>query len=109
MSEHQAKFPEELHDPFGDECKRGNCPIGRRRAHRPAVYGHQHAGWASGLDGLELARRAVEFSPDLRVIYTTGGALTAGMTALFVDGATFLRKPYTRQELIQAVQGEQRN
>ena len=46
-----------------------------------------------GLDGLELARRAVEFSPDLRVIYTTGGALTDGMTALFVEGATFLRKP----------------
>jgi len=62
-----------------------------------------------GLDGLELARRAVEFSPDLRVIYTTGGALTDGMTALFVEGATFLRKPYTRQELIQAVQGERKD
>jgi len=62
-----------------------------------------------GLDGFELARRAVEFSPDLRVIYTTGGALTDGMTALFVEGATFLRKPYTRQELIQAVQGERKD
>ena len=59
-----------------------------------------------GVDGLELARRAVELRPDLRVIYTTGGALTDGMTALFVEGGTFLRKPYTRAELIEAVQGE---
>ena len=32
------------------------------------------------LDGLELARRAVEIRPGLRVIYTTGGGLTDGMT-----------------------------
>src|ERR1041385_6908001 len=36
-----------------------------------------------GIDGLELARRAVENLPALRVIYTTGGELTDGMTALF--------------------------
>jgi CheY-like chemotaxis protein len=59
-----------------------------------------------GLDGLELARRAVELRPDLRVIYTTGGGQTDGMTALFVEGATFLPKPYTREQLIQAVQRE---
>jgi CheY-like chemotaxis protein len=59
-----------------------------------------------GLDGLELARRVVELRPDVRVIYTTGGALTDGMTALFVEGGSFLRKPYTRAELIEAVQGE---
>src|SRR4051794_2860541 len=40
-----------------------------------------------GMDGLELARHAAELHPGLRVIYTTGGALTDGMTALFVDGA----------------------
>jgi hypothetical protein len=40
----------------------------------------------------------------LRVIYTTGGELTDGMTALFVDGGTFLPKPYRRQRLIEAVQ-----
>jgi hypothetical protein len=28
------------------------------------------------------------------------------MTALFVEGATFLQKPYTRAELMQAVQGD---
>ena len=59
-----------------------------------------------GLDGLELARRAVEIRAGLRVIYTTGGGLTDGMTALFVEGGTFLPKPYTREQLIHAVQGE---
>jgi len=58
-----------------------------------------------GVDGLELARLAVEYRPDLRVIYTTGGALTDGMTALFVEGGTFLQKPYTRERLIEAVRG----
>ena len=59
-----------------------------------------------GLDGLELARRAVEIRPDLRVIYTTGGGLTDGMTALFVEGGTFLPKPFTREQLIAAIQGD---
>lgn len=58
------------------------------------------------LDGLELARRAVEIRPDLRVIYTTGGGLTDGMTALFVEGGAFLPKPFTRQNLIEAMQGK---
>jgi CheY-like chemotaxis protein len=59
-----------------------------------------------GLDGLELARRAVEIRPDLRVIYTTGGGLTDGMTALFVEGGTFLPKPFTREQLIAAIRGD---
>jgi len=59
-----------------------------------------------GLDGLELARRAVELLPDLRVVYTTGGGLTDGMNALFVEGGTFLPKPFTRQQLVAAVQGD---
>lgn len=59
-----------------------------------------------GLDGLELARRAVELRPGLRVIYTTGGGLTDGMTALFVEGGTFLSKPYNGQRLVAAVRGE---
>src|SRR5207248_11026329 len=56
-----------------------------------------------GFDGLELARRAVEILPALRVIYTTGGGLTDGMTALFVEGGTFLPKPFTREQLIAAI------
>ena len=59
-----------------------------------------------GLDGLELARRAVELRPGLRVIYTTGGGLTDGMTALFVEGGTFLPKPYNGQRLVAAIQGD---
>ena len=59
-----------------------------------------------GLDGLELARRAVEIRPDLRVIYTTGGGLTDGMTALFVEGGTVLPKPFTREQLIAAIRGD---
>jgi DNA-binding NtrC family response regulator len=55
------------------------------------------------IDGIELARKAVELCPDLRVIYTTGGGQTDGMTALFVEDATFLPKPYTVKQLTEAV------
>ena len=55
------------------------------------------------IDGLALARKAVELSPGLRVIYTTGDGQTNGMTALFVEAATFLPKPYTVKQLTDAV------
>jgi two-component system cell cycle sensor histidine kinase/response regulator CckA len=55
------------------------------------------------IDGLSLARKAVELSPRLRVIYTTGYGQTDGMTALFVEAATFLPKPYTVKQLTEAV------
>jgi CheY-like chemotaxis protein len=55
------------------------------------------------IDGLELARKAVELRPGLRVIYTTGHGQTDGMTALFVEDATFLPKPYTAKQLTEAV------
>jgi CheY-like chemotaxis protein len=58
---------------------------------------------ADGIDGIELARRAVQLRPGLRVIYTSGTPPTDGMIALFVEGSTFLRKPYTRGELMQAI------
>lgn len=56
-----------------------------------------------GIDGVELARRAVELRPGLRVIYTSGSPPTDGMIALFVEGSAFLRKPYTREALMQAI------
>src|SRR5271155_3592732 len=56
------------------------------------------------IDGLELARKGVELRPSLRVIYTTGHGQTDGMTALFVDDATFLPKPYTVKQLTETVQ-----
>jgi CheY-like chemotaxis protein len=67
-------------------------------------------GTSDALDGFELARRAVTLCPaGLRVIYTTGGGLTDGATALFVDGAMFLAKPYTHKNLIAALRGEPGN
>jgi DNA-binding NtrC family response regulator len=54
-------------------------------------------------DGIELARRVIEDHPGLRVIYTTGGGQTDGMDALLVEGAIFLPKPYTRDQLLSAL------
>jgi CheY-like chemotaxis protein len=59
---------------------------------------------SNGMDGLELARQAVELRPRLRVIYTTGGGQTDGMTALFVDGGIFLPKPYRSELLIRVIE-----
>jgi CheY-like chemotaxis protein len=58
---------------------------------------------AGGFDGLELARSAIELRPELSVLYTTGGARTDGMIALFVEKAGFLQKPYTRDQLLEAL------
>jgi CheY-like chemotaxis protein len=55
------------------------------------------------IDGIELARRAVELHPGLRVLYTTGGVPTDGTRALFVKDASFLAKPYTYDQLAKAV------
>ena len=49
--------------------------------------------------GLELARRAIELRPILRVIYTTGMAMNDGMRSMFVDGAFFIPKPYQTESL----------
>ena len=58
---------------------------------------------SDAIDGLALARKAVELSPGLRVIYTTGHGQTDGMTALFVEDATFLPKPYTVKQLTEEI------
>jgi two-component SAPR family response regulator len=60
------------------------------------------------IDGLELARKAVELCRGLRVIYTTGHGQTDGMTALFVADATFLPKPYTVKQLTIVPMGRRR-
>ena len=57
------------------------------------------------LGGCELARRAVELRPELRVLYTTGNSPTDQMKALFVDGQHFLPKPYTPDQLQNSVRG----
>src|SRR5665213_2904472 len=50
------------------------------------------------LGGCELASLATKLRPKLRVLCTTGNSITDKMKALFVDGAHFLRKPYTPQQ-----------
>jgi CheY-like chemotaxis protein len=49
--------------------------------------------------GIELAKAAVKLCPQLRVLYTTGRAITDGMKARFVPGSASLAKPYTVEEL----------
>ena len=45
--------------------------------------------------GIELAKRAVEHKPDLKVLYSTGLAVTDDIKALVVPGSTILEKPYS--------------
>ena len=55
--------------------------------------------------GCELAHQAVKLRPNLRVLYTTGNTVTDKLRALFVEGAHFLRKPYTHHQLQDSVEG----
>jgi CheY-like chemotaxis protein len=50
--------------------------------------------------GLELAKRAVELKPRLKVVYSTGLSVTDGMKALVVPGSAVLEKPYTVDQLL---------
>jgi CheY-like chemotaxis protein len=59
---------------------------------------------AAVLGGCELAHRAIKLRPNLRVLYTTGNAITDKMKALFVDGTHFLRKPYSQHQLQGSVE-----
>jgi len=43
--------------------------------------------------GCDLAQRAIELRPRLRVLYTTGNNITDKMKALLIEGMHFLRKP----------------
>jgi CheY-like chemotaxis protein len=54
--------------------------------------------------GYELAHQAVKLRLNLRVLYTTGNTINDKMKALFVDGAHFLPKPYTRFQLKNSVE-----
>jgi CheY-like chemotaxis protein len=53
--------------------------------------------------GIELASRAVELRPELRVLYTTGRVVTDGTRARLVKGSALLPKPYTVEQLITAL------
>ena len=45
--------------------------------------------------GLKLAKTATERRPGLKVLYTTGQAITDGMKVMMVEGSALLPKPYT--------------
>ena len=53
--------------------------------------------------GLDLAKEAVKRRPDLKVLYTTGQAVTDGMKAMMVKGSAVLEKPYTVDQLQAAL------
>jgi DNA-binding NtrC family response regulator len=53
--------------------------------------------------GLELAKQAVERQPDLKVLFTTGSAVTDGMKAMMVQKSAVLEKPYTVDQLQAAL------
>ena len=53
--------------------------------------------------GLKLAVNAVERRPGLKVLYTSGQAITDGMRALFVEDSAVLPKPYTVDQLLTAL------
>jgi CheY-like chemotaxis protein len=74
----------------------------RSGQHVDALVGDIRLKTAS-LGGLELARQAIRLRPQLRVLYTTGSSINK-FSDLFVDGAHFLRKPYTQSQLQYSVE-----
>jgi len=53
--------------------------------------------------GLETAKAAVARRPDLKVLYTTGSAVTDGTKAMMVEKSAVLEKPYTVDQLQTAL------
>jgi len=54
---------------------------------------------SSILAGFDVARQGVALRPHMRVLYVSGLEMTDETNALFVEGGTFLRKPYGEAEL----------
>ena len=55
--------------------------------------------------GCDIAHQAIVLRPNLSVLYTTGNILTEKMKSMLVEGAHFLRKPYTHHQLQRSVEG----
>ena len=53
--------------------------------------------------GLDMAKEAVGRRPDLKVLFTTGAAITDGMKAMMVEKSAVLEKPYTVDQLQAAL------
>jgi CheY-like chemotaxis protein len=50
--------------------------------------------------GIELAKRAVEHKPNLKMLYSTGLTVTDDLKALVVPGSTILEKPYSEDQIL---------
>jgi DNA-binding NtrC family response regulator len=55
--------------------------------------------------GLLVAQHVRETRPEVKIVYTTGKAMTEGLRAAFVEGAVFVPKPYTPDQVLAAVRG----
>jgi two-component SAPR family response regulator len=58
----------------------------------------------TGPTGLEFAQTARDLRSDLKVLYTSGQAMTDGMKTTMVEGSVFLPKPYTPDELQASIE-----
>lgn len=57
-----------------------------------------------GLTGLDVARTGRSYNPGIGVLYTSDDqVITGGLRAMFVDGGEFLVKPYTTEQLVEAI------
>ena len=56
------------------------------------------------LGGYELAQHARRLRPRLAVLYASGNSSTDKTKALFVEGAHFVQKPYSEQQLKNALE-----
>jgi CheY-like chemotaxis protein len=56
-----------------------------------------------GLNGYELAQRAAELNPDLKVLYTTGYAFKAQEAHAALPGSRMLLKPYRMVQVLQEI------
>ena len=55
--------------------------------------------------GLQVGQMVRQARPKTPVVYTSGRSLTDGMKSLFVEQSLFLSKPYTNEQVVEAVAG----
>jgi DNA-binding NtrC family response regulator len=53
--------------------------------------------------GLQVGQSVRQARPGTPVLYTSGRGLTDGMKSLFADPSEFLPKPYTDEQLVEAI------
>jgi two-component system cell cycle sensor histidine kinase/response regulator CckA len=53
--------------------------------------------------GIRVSEGIAKSRPGLPVLYTSGGVITEDTRSKFVEPRTFLPKPYSRAQLVQAV------